>query len=153
VYAAAGLAGANAVINELSIATTRTANGMVRRLDRARLVVMVFSCQHMSSISRPVLTVGPIAEEMLKEGWNTWPTRLLRVDVRFLLPCTAPTAHSRLIQKAKAIVAVQHTIITIVWNIAHTGELYNDLGADYYSHLPDWTKTRAIRQLEAMATR
>jgi hypothetical protein len=39
-------------------------------------------------------------------------------------------------------VAVQHTILTIVWNIAHTGELYKDLGADYYSHLHDRTKPR-----------
>jgi len=49
--------------------------------------------------------------------------------------------------------AVQHTFLTIIWNMAHTGELYNDLGADYYSHLrPDRTKARVIRQLEAWDT-
>jgi transposase len=53
--------------------------------------------------------------------------------------------------KPRLIVAVQHTILTIIWNMAHTGELSNDLGADYYSHLrPDRTKTSAIRQLEAL---
>jgi transposase len=53
--------------------------------------------------------------------------------------------------KAKAIVAVQHTILTIIWNMGHTGELYNDLGADYYSRLrPDRAKRTAVRQLEAL---
>jgi transposase len=53
--------------------------------------------------------------------------------------------------KAKAIVAVQHTILTIIWNMAHTGALYNDLGADYYRPLrPDRVKRTAVRQLEAL---
>lgn len=53
--------------------------------------------------------------------------------------------------KAKAIVAVQHTILTAIWHMAQTGELYNDLGADHYVRIrPDRTKKRALRDLEAM---
>jgi transposase len=53
--------------------------------------------------------------------------------------------------KAKAVVAVQHTILIAIWNMAHTGELYNDLGADYYARLrPEQTKRRALHQLQAM---
>ena len=55
------------------------------------------------------------------------------------------------IGKSKAIVATEHTILVTVWTMAHTGALYDDLGADYYTHLrPDRTKRRAIHQLEAM---
>jgi transposase len=53
--------------------------------------------------------------------------------------------------KSKAIVATEHTILVAIWNMAHTGALYDDLGADYYARLkPDRTKRRAIGQLEAM---
>lgn len=53
--------------------------------------------------------------------------------------------------KAKAIVAIEHTILIVIWNMAQTGALYDDLGADYYTRLrPDRTKKRAIGQLEAM---
>lgn len=35
--------------------------------------------------------------------------------------------------------------------MAQTGEVYNDLGADYYTRIrPDRAKNRAISQLEAM---
>ncbi|HEX3823100.1 MAG TPA: IS110 family transposase [Mycobacteriales bacterium] len=55
------------------------------------------------------------------------------------------------IGKSKAIVATEHTILTAVWNMAHTGAFYDDPGADYYTRLrPDQTKRRAIHQLQAM---
>ena len=55
------------------------------------------------------------------------------------------------IGKSKAIVATEHTILVAIWNMAHTGALYDDPGADYYAQLrPDRTKRRAIGQLEAM---
>lgn len=51
----------------------------------------------------------------------------------------------------KAIVAIEHTLLTTIWTIAHTGAFYDDLGADYYTRRrPDRTRTRAIHQLEAM---
>ncbi len=53
--------------------------------------------------------------------------------------------------KSKAIVAIEHTILIVIWNTAHTGALYDDPGADYYTSIqPQRTKRRAISQLEAM---
>ncbi|MDP3969843.1 MAG: IS110 family transposase [Nocardioides sp.] len=51
--------------------------------------------------------------------------------------------------KGKALVATQRTILVTIWHMAHTGALYDDLGADYYSRIqPTRTKRRAIRQLQ-----
>lgn len=53
--------------------------------------------------------------------------------------------------KSKAIVAIEHTLLTVIWNMAQTGALYDDPGTDYYTRLrPDRTKKRAIGQLQAM---
>ncbi|CAN5588141.1 hypothetical protein BH24ACT11_BH24ACT11_05690 [soil metagenome] len=53
--------------------------------------------------------------------------------------------------RPKAIVAVQHTILTTIWHMAQTGALYDDLGADYHTRAqPTRTKRRAIGQLEAL---
>ena len=53
--------------------------------------------------------------------------------------------------KSKAIVAIQHTILVTIWNMAQTGALYDDLGADYYTRIqPTRTKRRAIRQLQEL---
>ncbi len=55
------------------------------------------------------------------------------------------------IGKAKAIVATEHTILTTIWTMAHTGALYDDPGLDYYDrHQPERTKNRAIAQLQAL---
>jgi len=54
----------------------------------------------------------------------------------------------------KANVAIQHSILTAIWHMGHTGELYNDPGADYFTNLhPDRAKNRALHQLEAMGYR
>ena len=51
----------------------------------------------------------------------------------------------------KANVAIQHAMLTAIWHMGNTGELYNDPGGDYFTRLhPDRTKKRAIHQLEAM---
>lgn len=48
----------------------------------------------------------------------------------------------------KAIVAIEHAMLVAIWNMATTGEAFNDLGPDYYARLkPDRTKTRALAQL------
>jgi transposase len=48
----------------------------------------------------------------------------------------------------KALVALEHTMLVAVWNMATTGETFNDLGADYYAkRKPDKVKNRAIAQL------
>ena len=54
----------------------------------------------------------------------------------------------------KANVAVQHSILTAIWHMGHTGELYNDPGADVFARLhPERAKKRALHQLEAMGYR
>jgi transposase len=53
--------------------------------------------------------------------------------------------------KKRAQVALQHSILTAIWHMATTGEVYTDLGADYYQTLdPARTKRHAIAQLEAL---
>jgi transposase len=53
--------------------------------------------------------------------------------------------------QAKALVAIQHTLLVVIWNMAHTGALYEDPGPDYYAKLrPDQAKNRAIRQLQSL---
>ena len=50
---------------------------------------------------------------------------------------------------ARAVVAIEHTILTAVWHMLHNGESYTDLGPDHYARLnPDRAKHTAIRQLE-----
>jgi transposase len=51
----------------------------------------------------------------------------------------------------KAIVAVQHAILTAIWNMGTTGTLYDDPGADFYTRLhPAKAKHHAIEQLRRM---
>ncbi|PRY63857.1 transposase [Glaciihabitans tibetensis] len=51
----------------------------------------------------------------------------------------------------KAVVALEHTILTAIWHMLTTGETYLDLGPNYYANLnPDRTKNKAVRQLEAL---
>lgn len=52
---------------------------------------------------------------------------------------------------AKALVAVEHSILTAAWHMLTTGELYNDPGADYFTRqAPTKAKARAVRQLESL---
>jgi transposase len=51
----------------------------------------------------------------------------------------------------KAITALSHSILTAAWHMLQTGELYNDLGGDYFIRQnPDRLTKRLIRQLEAL---
>jgi len=51
----------------------------------------------------------------------------------------------------KAIVALEHAMLIAIWNMAHTGTLYDDPGSDFYTQLhPDRAKLRAIEQLRRM---
>jgi transposase len=53
--------------------------------------------------------------------------------------------------KLKSVVALEHTLIVIIWNMLKTGTAYDDLGPDYYATLnPQKQKNRAIRQLNAL---
>ncbi len=52
---------------------------------------------------------------------------------------------------SKAVTAVGHSILTAAWHMLQTGELYNDLGGDYFTRKnPDGYTRRLIRQLEAL---
>lgn len=51
----------------------------------------------------------------------------------------------------KAVVAIEHTLLVIIWNMLTTGEIYTDLGTDYrQTRNPDKIRDRAIRRLEAL---
>lgn len=51
----------------------------------------------------------------------------------------------------RALVALEHDMLTAIWHMAHTGELFNDPGPDYITQLdPDRARRRALRQLEAL---
>jgi transposase len=50
-----------------------------------------------------------------------------------------------------AIVAIEHSILTAVWNMLTDGKKYTDLGGDYYTQRdPIRAKHKAIRQLQAL---
>jgi transposase len=52
---------------------------------------------------------------------------------------------------AKAIVALEHAMLTAIWTMATTGALYQDPGANFYAELhPDRVKQRAVNQLRTL---
>jgi transposase len=51
----------------------------------------------------------------------------------------------------KALGAVKHSILIACWHMLTTGELYRDLGGEYFQHHdPERTTRRLIKQLEAL---
>lgn len=53
--------------------------------------------------------------------------------------------------KAKAVVAIEHTLLTLVWTMLTTGSYYQEPGPDYYTRRnPERTKNHAIRQLQTL---
>ncbi len=52
---------------------------------------------------------------------------------------------------SKAVTAVGHSILTAAWHMLTNGELYRDLGGDYFTERnPDKTTKRLVKQLEAL---
>jgi transposase len=52
---------------------------------------------------------------------------------------------------SKAVTAVGHSILTAAWHMLQTGELFRDLGGDYFIRQnPDRLTKRLVRQLEAL---
>jgi transposase len=52
---------------------------------------------------------------------------------------------------SKAVTAVGHSILTAAWHMLHNGELFRDLGGDYFiRQSPDRLTKRLVRQLEAL---
>lgn len=53
--------------------------------------------------------------------------------------------------KPRALVAIQHSILTAIWHMLRNGEAYDDPGDDYYKRRdPQRTRTRALRDLESL---
>jgi transposase len=53
--------------------------------------------------------------------------------------------------RAKAVVAIEHNLLTLVWTLLTTGALYDDPGLDYYTRRsPERAKNHAIHQLQAL---
>jgi transposase len=51
----------------------------------------------------------------------------------------------------KALGAVKHSILTTIWHMMQTGELYRDLGGDYFRKRdPERLTKRLVKQLEAL---
>jgi len=51
----------------------------------------------------------------------------------------------------KALVAIEHAILTAIWTMAHTGALYDDPAADYHTRRdPEHLKARALSQLQRL---
>lgn len=51
----------------------------------------------------------------------------------------------------KALVAIQHSMLTTIWHMLTNGETYTDSGPDYFiRQKPAQTQIRAIHQLEAL---
>jgi transposase len=51
----------------------------------------------------------------------------------------------------KALGAVKHTILCVIWHMLSTGELYNDLGGDYFRQRdPERITQRLVAQLESL---
>jgi transposase len=51
----------------------------------------------------------------------------------------------------KALVAIEHAILVAIWNMAHTGALYDDPGADYYTRRdPERARRNAVNQLQRL---
>jgi transposase len=51
----------------------------------------------------------------------------------------------------RALVAIQHSMLTSIWHMITTGQPYAELGGDYYARLnPERAKNRIIRQAEAL---
>lgn len=53
--------------------------------------------------------------------------------------------------KPRALVAIEHSILTAVWHMLRNGEAYEELGPEYYTQRdPQRTRNRAIRDLESL---
>lgn len=69
-------------------------------------------------------------------------------DTGIKLDCVATDILGR---SGRAIGAVKHSIICACWNMLATGELYNDLGGDYFTRRdPERQTRRLVAQLERL---
>jgi transposase len=77
-----------------------------------------------------------------RPGRDTLQRHLSRRAIRPAAPTTRPQ---------KALGAVKHSIIVACWHMLCTGEIYNDLGDDYFQRRdPAKTTKRLVAQLERL---
>ncbi len=51
----------------------------------------------------------------------------------------------------RALGAVKHSILTVIWHMLQSGEIYNDLGGDYYARRdPERQTRRLVAQLQRL---
>lgn len=82
-----------------------------------------------------------------------WESRTVSITIEEHLPCREIPAHRGAEQKArlKAVVAIQHSMLVIIWNMIHNGVVYREIGPDYYARFnPGNIKNTALRQLRAL---
>ena len=85
---------------------------------------------------------GALGVAALNQARSTSRKTYFSAKFRHLAPTRGPM---------KAIVAVEHGMLTAAWHMLTNGEFYRDPGADYYTRRdPARTKARAVRQLEAL---
>jgi transposase len=53
--------------------------------------------------------------------------------------------------RMRALVAIEHTLLVLIWNMLTNGTAFEELGPDYYDRLnPERARNRAIRQLNTL---
>jgi len=106
-------------------------------LDDGRTVILV-NAQHMKAI--------PGSKTDIKD--SEWLADLLRHGL--LKASFIPPVPSRL-GKQKAVIAVSHSLLVIIYHVLSTKQPYSDLGADYFEQRDSARLTqRSVRQLEAL---
>jgi transposase len=106
---------------------------------------------HLAQLDQLDAMVATLDEQVLVEcAWAAVRTdgflrEFYRRQVRQFGGFRSPAA------KKKAIVAVAHKLIVIIWHVLATGRPYQDLGADYFTTRidPEKERRRLIAKLEA----
>src|SRR5919109_1360209 len=96
-----------------------------------------------------------------RSGKTRKGSKWLRATLTESANAAAPTKNSYLAAQyqrlrgrrghSKAVTAVGHSILTAAWHMLQTGEIYRDLGGDYFTRQnPDRLTRRLVHQLEAL---
>ena len=104
---------------------------------------------HHESAGRSKSTKARPGDRWLKGALGAAALSIARHPGTFLHVKYQRLAKSR--GNAKAVVAIEHTLLTLVWTMLTQGTYYDEPGSDYYTRRnPDRAKNHAIRQLESL---
>ena len=71
--------------------------------------------------------------------------------MRYLGPMKRSATFGRVCSRARGRPAIKHSILCACWQMLTTGELYRDLGGDYFSRQdPERATRRLVAQLERL---